>query len=144
MNKLIRLCTVATVCFLTGCAGVRGTVRTTIDVQTPDGRKFAVSNPKDLVIQSLEIDPKTGRYKLVGLRSSANEAAIEAAKAEAVSRAEVWMRGFDLLDKLSDRAAQAYGVPVKSGDATVPAGMKWVLVPKDDPSTAKPELDATK
>lgn len=109
---------------LCGCQGVKKVSRTDIELDLPDGKRFRLRNPKENVIDELTIDTHTGKVRIRGYRSTASEAAIQAAVAEAKSRDELLHRVVELTGKLADRGAQAYGLPT---------GYK--MVPSNDPSS---------
>lgn len=119
------LCAITLLC---GCAGVNKVARTDLDIETPDGKRFKLRNPKELVFDKLTLDPKTGKLEITGYRSVASEAAIQGAIAEGQSRDRLIAEVIKLTDKLADRGAAAYGIPTGSK-----------VVPKDDPSI--PQLE---
>lgn len=121
MKTAIVLLMAAALC---GCQGVKKVTRTDLDIETPDGKRFRLRNPKELVFDKLTIDPKTGKLEITGYRSVASEAAIQGAIAEGQSRDKLVTEVIKLTDKLADRGAAAYGIPT---------GYK--VAPKDDPST---------
>ncbi len=119
----MKTCASLLLVLLCGCAGVQKITRTDLDIETPDGKRFRLRNPKELVFDEVSIDPKTGKITIRGYRSVANEAAIQGAIAEGQSRDKLITEVIRLTDKLADRGAAAYGIPT---------GYK--AVPKDDPS----------
>ena len=136
-----------------GCAPLRGLVTARIEIQNGTNR-VSVVQPKDTTIEALTLDPKTGTLKLEGYASAGNAEAIAAAKAQAEAQAKAIGDAFGMVRELAGALARMQGVPVPAAapaPAAAPTLSAWTnpvaippgfkLVPKDDPSTPRPEME---
>ena len=159
MKRLPFLATVVTLALvLAGCAQVSRLVTARVEIAAGTN-KVSVVQPKDTTIDRLVFDPGRGALTLEGYASAGNAEAIAAARAQAEAQARVMGQALGMVELLSAAVLRTQGVPIDpaalsarrgvvSPPATnpptsnvfvVPAGMK--LVPKDDPSTPKPEIE---
>ena len=124
-----------------GCASAERVTRADFEMRMGTN-VVHVSQPKDTIIERLEVDPLTGKWSMHGYQSTANAAAIEATRAQANAQAQVLTRMIDFIDALSERAAVAYAGPGAAGaasrsKATSPPSVKV----RDDPSKPWVQLD---
>jgi hypothetical protein len=112
-----------------GCSSPSRVTKAEIKIQC-GSNVVSVAQPKDTIIDRMEFDPKSGKLVLYGYQSTANAAAIEASRAQSQMQADVTKYGLAVIQALAERAAESQGLP---------KGYK--LVPANDPSTPKPEIE---
>ena len=121
-----------------GCAGPKDVTQAKLQFQHGTNL-VTITQPKDTVIDGLEFDPVTGRVKMVGYRSTANEGAIEASKLQLQSQWATMQQFFTFLQMMGVAAGKSQGIDMsgamKPAEQIVPEGFK--LVPKDDPSVLR-------
>lgn len=123
-----------------GCAGPKDVTQAKLQFQHGTNL-VTITQPKDTVIDGLEFDPVTGRIRMTGYRSTANEGAIEASKLQLQSQWATMQQFFTFLQMMGVAAGKSQGIDM-SGAMTpkIPDGFK--LVPKDDPSVPRYVLPA--
>lgn len=118
-----------------GCAGPKDVTQAKLQFQHGTNL-VTITQPKDTVIDGLEFDPVTGRVKMVGYRSTANEGAIEASKLQLQSQWATMQQFFTFLQMMGVAAGKSQGIDMSGAmKPTIPEGFK--LVPKDDPSVTR-------
>lgn len=125
-----------------GCAGPKDVTQAKLQFQHGTNL-VTITQPKDTVIDGLEFDPVTGKIRLTGYRSTANEGAIEASKLQLQSQWATMQQFFTFLQMVGVAAGKSQGVDLSGAIPTnrpaqqivVPDGYK--LVPRDDPSVPR-------
>lgn len=98
MRAIVLIALIATALVSSGCRSslpdlTTGTVR--YERTAPDGSKVLIqlSQPKDLQVDFLQIDPQTGTFTLTNYAAVANQGAINARQAEAREQRAAWSDG---------------------------------------------------
>jgi hypothetical protein len=134
-----------------GCArmGTHQTDRTTttrtfhLNESTGKTNRIEVTENRETTTRAAGTALVSSSSTFEGLDASQNGRDQGLKVAKSAQRSDV-DRAIDMIGKLAPLAGALTGVPIGSGATPptiqTPRGMKWILVPIDDPSTPQPEI----